>query len=206
MSDLREIKGKDKGDVAVDLRATEGGVLLTSDIRMQWTAKGYGWSTMATSAIASLIVRPTTLSIATFYNNTAKNFVIDRVFAFNLVSIADGQFGIWLCVHPVGAIAADAPTNDITVRNNLNGNYTAVSEGLFDVAAAVIDDGWFPWGESNTAVTATTPGALAQAFVEGRIVIPPTSGLSMTCVAQTAVVTTTMGLTYYAVPVAELAV
>ena len=206
MSDLREIKAHDKNYNPVDIRATEGGVLLTSDVRMQWTAQGYGWSTMATLAVASLVVRPTTLSIATFYNNTSKNFVIDRVFAHNLVSIANGQFGIWLCVHPVGAIAFDTPTNDISIRNNLNGNYASVSEGLFDVEAAVVDNGWFPYGESNYSVTATVPGSLAQAFIEGRIVIPPTAGLSMSCVGQTAVVTVTMGLTYYAVPVAELAI
>ncbi len=206
MSDLREIKAHDKSDVAVNVRSTEGGVLLSSDIRQHWSAKGYGWSTMATAAVASLIVRPSTLSIATFYNNTAKNFVIDRVFAHNLVSIADGQFGIWLCVHPVGAVAFDTPTNDITIRNNLNGNYTAVSEGLFDIEAAVVDNGWFPYGESNYSVTTTVPGSLAQAFIEGRIVLPPTSGLSMSCVGQTAVVTVTMGLTYYAVPVAEYVV
>ncbi len=198
MSTLQEIKALDETNVAVNVKATEGGVLLTSEIRRHWTAKGYGWSAMATSAVASLIVRPDTVAIITFYNNTSKNFIIDRVFTHNLVSLTNGQFGIWLCVHPIGGAV---PTNDITVRNNLNGNYTAGTEGLFDNGATVVDDGWFPYGKSNYSVTNDVPGSLAQAFIEGRIIIPPTSAISASVVAQTAAdPTNTMGLTYYAVP------
>lgn len=201
MSTLQEIKAHDESDVAVNVKATEGGVTLTSDIRRHWTAKGYGWSAMATTAVSSLIVRPTDTAIITFFNNTSKNFVIERVFSHNLVSLTNGQFGIWLCVHPIGMTA---PTNDITVRNNLNGAYTAGTEGIFDNGATVVDNGWFPYGESNWSVTNDVPGSLAQAFIEGRIVIPPTAALSASIVAQTeADPTSCMGLTYYSVPKAE---
>jgi hypothetical protein len=188
----------------VYVKSSLGGALITVDQRMVWTAKGYGWQAMQTTAVASLIVRPTTVAINTLYNNTAKNFVIDRVFAHNLVSIADGQFGIWLCVHPAGAIATDTPVNDITARNSTTG--AAGSEGIMDVGATVIDDGWFPWGENSTSVTATVPGALAQALVDGRIILPPTAALSMSCVSQTAVVTVCMGAHWYSVPVNEFPV
>ena len=187
------------GGAEVDVKTTEGGVLHTMPIQRVWTAKGYGWSAMATAAVASLIVRPTTVAIATLHNNTSKNFVIERVFAHNLVSIANGQFGIWLCVHPVGQTA---PTNDITVRNSSSG-LVAGTEGLFDNGATVVDDGWFPWGESNYSVTATVPGSLAQALVEGRIIIPPTGGLSVSCVGQTAAVTVCVGIHWFSVPVSE---
>ena len=179
------------------------GSLITVDQRMIWTAKGYGYQAMATSAVASLIVRPTTTAIATLFNNTSsKNFVIDRVFAHNLVSIADGQFGIWLCVHPIGMTA---PANDITVRNSTNGSGTN-TEGLFDNAATVVDNGWFPWGENSTSVTVTVPGSLAQALVDGRIIIPPTSALSVSVVGQTAAVTTCVGIHWYSVPETEFSV
>lgn len=181
-------------------KATEEGVLHTTDQARVWTAKGYGWMAMATSAVASLIVRPTTVAIITFYNNTLKNFVIERVFAHNLVSIANGQFGIWLCVHPVGMTA---PTNDIVLRNSTVG-LAASAEGIFDNGATVVDNGWFPWGESQMAVTATTPGALAQAFIKGQIIVPPTAAISASCVAQTAAVTVCMGLHYFSVPVNEM--
>uniref|UniRef100_A0A6M3LX20 Uncharacterized protein n=1 Tax=viral metagenome TaxID=1070528 RepID=A0A6M3LX20_9ZZZZ len=85
----------------------------------------------------------------------------------------------------------------------MNGNYTAGTEGIFDAGATVVDNGWFPWGENSQSVTATVPGSLAQALVNGRIVIPPTAALSMSSVAQTAVVTVCMGLRYYSVPLTE---
>ena len=183
-----------------DVKSTEGGVLHTTDQARIWTAKGYGWMAMATSAVASLIVRPTTTAIATLYNNTTKNFVLERAFAHNLVSIADGQFGIWLCVHPVGMTA---PTNDITVRNNTRGD-VAGTEGIFDNGATVVDNGWFPWGENSTSVTATVPGSLAQAPIKGQIILPPTAGISISVVAQTAAVTTCCGFHWFSVPTSEM--
>jgi hypothetical protein len=184
----------------VEVKATEAGVLHTTDPSRIWTAKGYGYQAMAGTAVACVIVRPTTTAIISFFNNTAKNFVIERVFAHNLVSIANGQFGIWLCVHPIGTTAG---TNDVAPRNSTIGS-AAATEGVFDAGATVADNGWFPWGESQTSVTATVPGSLAQALVNGRIVIPPTAALSCSCVGQTAVVTVCMGLHYFSVPVSEM--
>ena len=200
---IRAVKSGAGGEV--DVVALDSGIGVSADVRMLWTAKGYGWQAMSTAAVACLIVRPDTVAIASLYNNTSDNFVIDRVFAHNLVSIANGQFGIWLCVHPVGAIAVDAPTNDITVRNSTRGLPAGSAQGYWDVAATVVDDGWFPWGENSQSVTATVPGSLAQALVEGRIILPPTAALSMSCVGQTAVVTVCMGAHWYKVPASELA-
>jgi hypothetical protein len=193
------------GGDSVPLKATEVGTLVTIDQRIVWTAKGYGYEAMATTAVASLIVRPSTLSQLTLYNNTTdKHFVIERAFAHNLVSIANGQFGIWLCVHPTGmAIPAG---NNITIRNSLSGKAANTTVGVVDTAETVVDDGWFPWGENSTSVTATVPGSLAQALVHGTIIIPPTAGISIQSVAQTAVVTTCCGFHWFAVPESELAV
>ena len=188
------------GDEAY-VKASEGGILETMPYSVIWTAKGYGWQAMATSAVACLTVRPSTTAIITFYNNTAKNFVIDRVFAHNLVSIANGQFGIWLCVHPIGMTA---PTNDITIRNSTSG-LSAGTEGIFDNGASVNDNGWFPWGMNSTSVTATVPGSLTEALVNSKIIIPPTAAISASCVGQTASVTVCMGLHYFSVPTNELA-
>ena len=189
------------GGNSVLIKTTEKGEVAIADIGRIWTAKGYGLQAMATTAVASLIVRPTTVAIATLYNNTSKNFIIERVFAHNLVSIANGQFGIWLCLHPKGMTA---PTNDITVRNRTDGQ-PAETEGMFDNGATVNDDGWFPWGENSTSVTATVPGSLAQALVDGRLIVPPTGGISASCVGQTAAVTVCMGFHWYSVPVTDFA-
>ena len=196
------LKGiQEAGGDDVYLKTTENGELAIADLTRVWTAKGYGWQAMATSAVASLIVRPDTVAIATLYNNTAKNFIIERVFAHNLVSIANGQFGIWLCVHPVGMTA---PTNDITIRNNTSG-LVAGTEGIFDAGATVVDNGWFPWGPNSTSVTATVPGSLTEALVRGQIIIPPRAAISASCVGQTASVTVCMGFHWYSVPTTEFA-
>lgn len=195
-----KIRAETNAGAEVDLKASVGGVLYVLDRKVRWTALGYGRQAMATAAVASLIVRPTTVAIATLYNNTSHNFVIDRVFAHNLVTIANGDFGLWLCVHPTGMTA---PTNDITVRNSTNGQ-VASTEGVFDNGATVNDNGWFPWGRNGTAVTATVPGPLVEALVNGEIILPPTAGLSVSCVAQTAVVTVCVGIHWYIVPTSEL--
>ena len=184
----------------VDVKSTPGGILHNIPHKVIWTAKGYGWQVLDTTAVACLIVAPTTVAIGTFYNNTAKNFVIERVTAFNLISIANGQFGIWLCSHPTGMTA---PTNDITVRNSTIG-LAAGTEGIYDRGAAVINNGWYPWGESKYSVTATVPGTLATAEVDGRIIVPPTGALSVSCVGQTAVITVQISIHYFSVPTSEL--
>uniref|UniRef100_A0A6H1ZXF4 Uncharacterized protein n=1 Tax=viral metagenome TaxID=1070528 RepID=A0A6H1ZXF4_9ZZZZ len=193
-----KVKQEIGGDL-VYAKGIEGGEQVSADITRVWTAKGYGWKVMATSAVASLIVRPTVTAIATFYNNTAKNFVIETVFTHNLVSIANGNFSIWVCIHPTGMTA---PTNDITVRSSTIG-LAAGTEGIFDAGATVVDNGWFPVGMWGTTVTATMPGTSVEAEIKGRLIVPPTAAISLSAVAQTAVVTQCMGIHYFSVPTTE---
>jgi hypothetical protein len=196
-----QIKGINGAGVEVGLKATEGGILLSASAQMIWTAKGYGKQAMATAAVAALVVRPTTTAMATLFNNSSnKNFVIDRVFAHNLVAAAQCDYGLWLCVHPAGMTA---PTNDITVRNRTNGA-AGDTEGAFDNGATVVDNGWFPWGESGTTVTVTTPGRQLMAEVAGRIILPPTAALSIQVVASVNTATFCAGVHWYAVPETEL--
>jgi hypothetical protein len=158
---------------------------------------------MATSAVAAVVVRPSTTAMATLYNNSgSRNFVIDRVFAHNLVAAAQSDYCIWLCVNPVGMTA---PTNDITVRNSLSGKVGG-GQGVFDNGAMVVADGWFPWGYAYTTVTVTTPGGVLIAEVGGRIIIPPTAAISMSVVASVNTATFCGGFSLYEVPESEFAV
>ena len=185
----------------VDAKGTLGGILYTVPYSFVWTAKGYGYQTMSTSATASLIIRPSTLSALTLYNNTLSYFVIERAFAFNLVSITSCTFGIWLCSHPAGMTAPAG--NNIAIRNSTNGKASATA-GICDTAEAVADDGWFPWSEAGAQVVQTVPGSQAEAKVNGRIIVPPTGGISIQCVSNTAVVTCTHGFHYFVVPATDL--
>jgi hypothetical protein len=198
------IKARDPEGAQVDLRATKGGQLYTIPPEMVWTAKGYGYQAMATAAVAALVVRPTTVAMATLYNNdSSKHYVIDRAFAHNLVAVANSNFGIWLCVHPVGM---DKPVNDITVRNNTGGKAAGGSSAIFDTGATVIDDGWFLWGEEGETLTVTTPGGHIMADVKGRIILPPKAAISAQVVAITTSATFCVGFHWYEVPPSELGI
>ena len=164
------------------------------------TAKGAGWQAMTTTAGAALVVRPSTVALATLFNNYLREssvcLIIDAAFAHNLVGVAGSSYGIWLCVHPTGMAA---PTNDITVRNSLSGRPATplISRTFLDAGATVLDDGWFPWGDSGHAVTVTVPGGQVTAPVDGRIIVPPTAAVSMTVVADTTGATFTTGFRWY---------
>lgn len=190
-----------------DIKATEGGIILTMDQRVAWTAKGYGYQAMATSAVAALVVRPTTTAIATLRNQSSdKLLVIDEVFAHGLVtSAAEGYSHIWLCSHPASMAAI---TNDITVRNSLSGKTAGGSSTFFDNGATVTDDGWFPWpdGVAQAEATGVLPGAVALSRVHGRIIVPPTGGLSASVVSSVTANTFCVGFRWYEVPVSELAI
>src|SRR3990167_6912855 len=142
------------------------------------TAKNVGWQAMTTDAAAALVVRPSTVAMATLFNNNPLAdgvcLIVDAAFAHNLVGVAGSSYGIWLCVHPLGMTA---PTNDITVRNSLSGlKANGGSNTLLDAGATVLADGWFPWGDAGHAVTVTVPGGQVTAPVDGRIIVPPTAG------------------------------
>ena len=61
----------------------------------------------------------------------------------------------------------------------------------------MVDDGWFPWGGADKVVTVTVPGGQLTAEISGRIIIPPTAGLSMQSVASTTAVTIAAGFRWY---------
>jgi hypothetical protein len=185
----------------VPVKASEAGSLITITQQMIWTARGYGYQAMATTGVAPLVVRPDTTAMATLFNNTTKNFVIERVFAHWLVPAAVTTACLWICVHSVGMTA---PTNDITVRNSTSGQGTT-PEGLFDNGATVVDNGWFPWFQDAYVLTVTTPGGVLQGDVAGRIILPPTAAISMQVVASTAGVNRFCGgFHWFSVPSNEL--
>jgi len=187
---------------SVTIKTSEGGLMATIPYNVVWTAKGYGRQAMATAAVAALVVRPTTVAIATLRNNSSdKLLVIERVFAHNLVAVAASEYNLWLCMHPEGMAAV---TNDITVRNSTNGNPAGGSSTFFDNGATVTDDGWFIWGNQGSTTTVTTPGGNLHAEVAGRLIVPPTGGISASVVAITTSATFTVGFHWFEVPVSEL--
>lgn len=164
-----------------------------------------GWQVMNTSALAALVVRPSTTAMLTLYNNNTSAsdivFVIDRIFAFNLVTTdAIADWGVWACIHPTGMTA---PTADITTINSMSGLATAYSGGaIVDTGATVVNNGWFPVDSVGSKVGnpgGVTPGASIAIPIEGRFVIPPTAAISISVVASLVGWTFTSGFSWYEV-------
>ena len=157
---------------------------------------GEGWSVMSTAAVAALVVRPSTLALITLWNGETtggKSYIMDRAFAHNLVGVANSSYGIWLCVHPAGMAAVTA---DITaIRGNTGKGYNGLAK--VDVGATVVADGWFPWGNAGHAVTVTVPGGQVEVLVDGRLIVPPSAGISLQVVADATGATFTSGFSWY---------
>ena len=161
-----------------------------------------GWSVMATAAVAALIERPSTTALGTLWNGEpdgGKSYVIDRLFAQQLVSAAAAsRWGIWACVHPVGMSAVTA---DITAIKSSSGKANYGGSARFDIGATVADNGWFPWGNGfDVETTGILGGNQSSVNVAGRIVLPPSAGLSLHVVASSVNEDFCVGVSWYEIP------
>jgi hypothetical protein len=158
---------------------------------------------IATTASASLVVRPDTVAALTLWNGegtNGKSYIVDRIFAHMLVSDnADGRFMLWACVHPQGMTK---PTADIArAATNLVGMSGLYYSGMavVDVEATVADNGWYPVSSSvSYELTGVLPGAGIVANIEGRLIVPPQGGISIQVVSSDADESTpVVGLSWY---------
>lgn len=200
----------------IDLYAVRGGVsdlarvpLLTATratlVTQDWPAYtemsrlGYGWRGMSTSATAALVVRPSTTAAFTLYNgSTGKNYIIDEVGHFNLVTTdVVATYSLWECQHPIETLG----TADITAIKSYSGLAYAGAARL-DAGATVTDDGWFPVSRANSLGNpgTTTPGAALVFPREGRIIVRPGDAYSLQTVASVTGSTFTHMISWYEIP------
>jgi hypothetical protein len=164
--------------------------------------RGRGYQAMSTSAIAGLVVRPDTVAKFTLFNGetgaTAKSYIIDRVFAFNLVTTAAiSGYSIWGCVHPA---TMAAPTADITAINSMNGGAAYSGAAIIDVGATVLDNGWFPLNSGTlTGGVTSAPSGAQVVDVDGRLIVPPHGGFSIQVVSTIVGLTFTTGCSWFEV-------
>ncbi len=206
LSEAERRSGSNKGEDRPMESDSDGNLLVSQGMPpgVEMSRLGSGWSAIATAAIAALVVRPGTAAAFTLWNGEAaggKSYVIDRLFTHNLVSTAAiHRFGIWACVHPPGMAA---PGIDIArSATNLTGNTgkTYNGQGQVGVAETVVDNGWYPWGNGGEiTVTNLTPGSHADVEVGGRLIIPPSGGISLHVVAGVVGDTFVSGLSWYEV-------
>ena len=163
------------------------------------TRQGGGYQSMTTAAVAGLVVRPSTVALFTLWNGEpdgGMTYIVDRAFAFNLVSgAAQAFYGIWLCLHPTGMTK---PTSDITAIKSLSGKSGYGGKAILDVDATVVDDGWFPYGPAGEAEeVGVLPGGILEAPIEGKLLVPPSAGVSIHVVSSTVNEDFTAGFGWY---------
>src|SRR6185436_8812402 len=158
---------------------------------------GQGWSTMATSAVAGLVVRPagtTAYEIFNGYPLGGKSLIVDRLFSHCLVGIvAADSFVLWAGVASVKA----APTSGaFVVRGHSGKPYSGPV--IAAAGVSVTDPGWFPWASGGTAsVGAALPMSAAIAEVAGRLIVPPQCSLCLHVVSTTTALTFCSGAAWW---------
>ncbi|HUX03030.1 MAG TPA: hypothetical protein VMY35_18885 [Phycisphaerae bacterium] len=158
-------------------------------------------SAIQTAATAALVVRPSTTAAITIWNGEnigGKSLVMDRLFSHQLVSTASAAFcGLWYCLH----LEMTKPTNDITtLRGTGDGREPVNSLVIVDVAASVLNDGWFPCGGGlECEPTGVLPGGNLEWECNGRLIVPPHHGISLQVVSSKTSETFTSGASWWRV-------
>ena len=159
--------------------------------------KGRGWSTMSVTAVAALVVRPTTVCAFELWNGNAVgsySLIIDRLWWFNLVSTAAAEaFSGWAQVTTSKTAPSSAA---LAIRGNTGKAYQGAA--ITAIGTTVVDSGWFPWGNTFGLVSGgVTPLGALEARVEGRLIVPPQCSLCLHAVASLVGQTFTQGPSWY---------
>jgi len=163
----------------------------------EMTRKGQAWATMSVTAVAGLVVRPSTvcaLELWNGYNTGGPSLIVDRLFYFNLVStnVIEGFSG-WAQVTAAKAAPSSA---SLVVRGNSGKAYSGAVVNA--VGTTVIDSGWFPWTSAyQKGAGGVVPFGAVMATVEGRLIVPPGSSLCLHVVSSLVGETFTQGASWY---------
>lgn len=153
------------------------------------TRKGNRYATMATAAVAALVVRPTTTAAFEIYNNTgsvpfngsACNMVITRLFTHWLVQ-STTALGSGCSIYAMVGTQV-RPTDAGLAITSLSGKPNLAAAGcVFNAASqTVVDLGWYPYGTfaKHESAGAVVPGGALEAQVDGRLIVPPGAALSI---------------------------
>jgi hypothetical protein len=159
--------------------------------------KGTAWATMSVTAVAGLVVRPTTVCAFELWNgyqSGGPSLIIDRLFYFNLVTTAANEG--WSGWAQVTAAKATPSSASLAIRGASGKAYGGSAVNA--IGTTVIDSGWFPWTNQQVSSGAgVTPYGCAVANVEGRIIVPPGSSLCLHVVSSLVGQTFTQGASWF---------
>ncbi len=159
--------------------------------------KGVGWGTMTTSAVAGLVVRPTTTAALELFNGYptgGKSLIVDRLFYFNLVStnVVEGFSGWAMVTTP-----KSAPSSASLAVNGLSGKVYS-GPVINAVSTTVVANGWFPWTNAyQKGAGGVVPFGATIGEVNGRLIVPPQCSLCLHVVSSLVGQTFTQGAFWY---------
>ena len=195
------IKGTKSGRTdEIEFSADEKGSMLVVPNGLEFerlTATESGWATMSTSAVAGLVVRPSTTAAFEIFNGHpvgGKSLVIDRLFYFNLVSTnVIEAFSGWACVTAQKA----APTDGgFTIRGSTGLAYNGPV--IAAAGTTIVDSGWFPWTQAyQKGAGGVVPFGAVIADVAGRLIVPPQRSLCLHVVSSLVGQTFTQGAGWF---------
>lgn len=163
------------------------------------TRRGNMYATMAVTASAALVVRPTTTPALEIWNNMQGiALVIDRIFAHWLVQ-STTALGSGAGIYAMVTLPKAAPTDIGLAITSLSGKPATTKHVLTAVAgAAVVDNGWYPYGSSvkHESAGAVVPGGILEAMVNGRLIVPPGCSLCVQVVSGYVADTFTCGVSW----------
>lgn len=160
--------------------------------------KGQAWATMSASAVAGLVVRPTTTAALELWNGYAagaKSLIVDRAFFFNLVStnVIEGFSGWAMVTKP-----KSAPSTASLAVTSLQGQKTYSGPVINAVSTTVVDNGWYPWtNNTNKGAGGVVPFGAQIGPVDGRLIVPPQCSLCLHVVSSLVGQTFTQGAFWY---------
>lgn len=173
------------------------------------TRQGVGYNCSLAAAAAPIVTFPTTVALLEIFNNTSGassvNLIIDSLFAFNLLGVVTTAHteAIWAMVTTQKAAPSFTTLNIFShsgrpVQATVAGGRIITGVGTTGLTA----NGWRPWGNvCPWYVGAATPGQSMEAYVGGRLIVPPSTSLCMTIVSSAlTTVTWTCGASWYEEP------
>lgn len=202
------VRGGLSGSTPAILQANEKSELFMAQGLPPFTEmarKGQYYGTMSVSAVAALVVRPTTLCILEIYNNSmntglgAQNMLISTMFAHELVHSTTGLGG-GSSLYAMVTLPKAAPSDGALVIASLTGRPPATKSVITGIATSgLTDNGWFPWGTANKTESAgaVVPAGHVFAAVDGKILVPPSCSLCLSVVSGYAADTFTPGATWW---------
>lgn len=158
---------------------------------------GCVWSTKSATT-ACVVAPPTTAAILGIQNGEAdggKSYVFLALGAINIVNVASlSDFGLLYSIQLIKP--ATALTSDVTPTCHKPRCGTYGGNAIVDNAPTVVDNGWYPIGNSNINTLATVPGASIWVPLNGLIVLPPGGVLALSAIGSTTAVTVQISATW----------